>query len=356
MNTDGGNFIATAPIFSNSAEITDGGVNDSNPQGITITTTTGPILLNGPISWAASHSPITLSYSTPNGVGSNGVGLGSSLTVNDAEPIDFTNTFIALTGSATLTGGNITLGTVVNGINGGAGSLVIQSAGKVSLQAMGGNTNPIGSLTVTGNNSAPPVTTLNGNIISSGNVDFTGTVLVPTSVEIAGASSSAQTLEFDGTIQGPGGLVVADNGVSGDEIRFNNNIGDQTPLAFLELGPGDLGLVVFRWGTGLLPPGVLEQQPLTTINIASGGNFEDDDVTPSPRTFSSLNATIDSYGPLTINIGAGAAPNKSNLYAVGENEKLSVYGVRDDQCQRRNCEDRRHQQCRGEPYDRRCNR
>ncbi|MGD0767308.1 MAG: filamentous hemagglutinin N-terminal domain-containing protein [Tepidisphaeraceae bacterium] len=322
VNTGGGNFSATAPIFTNTAEISDGGVNDSNSAGLTITSTAGAIYIEGPISWAASHSPITLSYAT-----NYGVALDSSITVNDAEPLDFANTFIALTGSATLTGGNITLGQVVNGITSGAGSLVIQSAGTVSLQTMGGNTNPIGSLTVTGNNSAPPVTTLNGNIISSGNVDFTGTVVVPTSVEVAGASSSAQTLEFDGTIQGPGGLVVADNGASGDEIRFNNNIGDQTPLAFLELGPGDLGLVAFRWGSGLLPPGVLEQQPLTTINIASGGNFEDDDVSPSPRTFSSLNATIDSYGPLTINIGAPAAPNKSNLYAVGENEKLSVYGA-----------------------------
>jgi len=326
VNTGGGNFIASAPIFSNTGEITDGGVNDSNSQGITITTTSGPILLNGPISWAASHSPITLTYGTTNGVGSNGVGLGSSLTVNNAQPIDFTNTFIALTGSATITGGNITMGTVDNGVNGG-GSLVIQSAGTVSLQgAIGASSNPIGSLTVTGNNSAPPVTTLNGSIFSTGNVDFTGPVVVPTGVEIAGLSSGAQTLEFDGTIQGPGGLVVADGGSFGDVIRFNNNIGDQTPLAVLDLFPGTFGLVAFRWGTGLFPPGVLQQQPLTTVNIASGGNFEVNDFSPTTRT-NSINATIDSYGPLNINIGAGAAPNKSNVYAVGQNEKLSVYGA-----------------------------
>jgi hypothetical protein len=328
VNTGGANFIASAPVFSNTAEITDGGVNDSNPQGITITTTTGPIILNGPISWAASHSPITLTYGTTGGVGSNGIGLGSSITVNNAEPIDFTNKYIALTGSATITGGNITMGTVVNGGNGSSGSLVIQSAGTVSFQGdLGASNNPIGSLTVTGNNSTPPVTTLNGSVFAAGNVDFTGPVVVPTGVEIGGASSTAQTIEFDGTIQGPGGLVVADGGSVGDVIRFNNNIGNQTPLALLDLFPGTFGLVAFQWGTGLFPPGVLQQQPLTTVNIASGGNFEVNDFSPTTRTNSSNNATIDSYGPLAINIGAGAAPNKSNLYAVGQNEKLSVYGA-----------------------------
>ncbi|MGD0141299.1 MAG: hypothetical protein ABSD28_20765, partial [Tepidisphaeraceae bacterium] len=328
VNTGGGNFIASSIIFVSTAGITDGGVNDSNPQGITITTTTGPIILNGPISWAASHSPITLTYGTSGGVGSNGVGLGSSITVNNAEPIDFTNTFIGLIGSATITGGNITMGTVANEASSGEGSLVIQSAGTVSLQGnMGASNSPIGSLTVTGNNSAPPLTTLNGSVFAAGNVDFTGPVVVPTGVEIGGASSTAQTIEFDGTIQGPGGLVVAEGGSVGDVIRFNNNIGDQTPLAVLDLFPGTFGLVAFRWGTGLFPPGVLQQQPMTTVNIASGGNFEVNDFSPTTRTNSSNNATIDSYGPLAINIGAGAAPNKSNLYAVGQNEKLSVYGA-----------------------------
>ncbi|MGD0389477.1 MAG: hypothetical protein ABSC42_11035, partial [Tepidisphaeraceae bacterium] len=321
VNTGGGNFAATAPIFTNTAEITDGGVNDSNPAGLTITTTGNAIFVEGPISWAASHSPITFSYPT-----NFGVALDGDISVNDAEPVNFTNVFIALTGSGTITGGNVTMGTVVNGVNGGEGSLTIQSAGTVSLQGIGSSSSPIGSLTITGNNSAAPVTTLNGSIFAVGNVDFAGTVIVPTGVEIGGANSAAQTLEFDGTIEGPGQLVVADAGSVGDVIRFNNNIGDQTPLGFLDLYPGAFGIVAFRWGTGLFPPGVLEQQPLTTVNIASGGDFEVNDFNPTTRTNYSTYATIDSYGPLTINVGAGAA-NKSNLYAVGQNEKLSVYGA-----------------------------
>jgi filamentous hemagglutinin family protein len=322
VNTGGGNFSATAPVFGNTAEITDGGVNDSNPAGLTITTTASAIYVDGPISWAASHSPITFNYPT-----NYGVSLDGNITANNAEPLNFSNVFIALAGSATITGGNITMGTVVNGLSSGAGSLVIQSAGTVSLQAIGGTSSSIGSLTVTGNNSAAPVTTLNGSIYASGNVDFAGTVIVPANVDVVGSSTSGQTLEFDGTIEGPGGLTVVDDGANGDQILFNNNIGDQTPPAFLDLFPGEYGIVAFRWGTGSSPPGVSQQQPLTTVNIASGGNFEVNVYSSTIRTFSSTLATIDSYGPLTIDFGAGAAANQSNLYAVGQNEKLSVYGA-----------------------------
>jgi filamentous hemagglutinin family protein len=322
VNTGGGNFSASAPVFGNTAEITDGGVNDSNPAGLTITTTGGAIYVEGPISWAASHSPITFNYAT-----GYGVGLASTITVNPAEPINFTNTYLAIVGPSTIVGGNITLGTVVNGNSSGGESLAIQSAGTVSLQQIGSSSGPIGNFSVAGNNSAAPVTTLNGSIFAAGAVNFAGTVVLAKSVEIAGEAVAAETMEFDGPIEGPGGLVVVENGNVGDVIRFNNNIGDQTPVAFVELYPGVLGLVAFRWGAGSFPPGVLQQQPLTTVNIASGGNFEVNDYTPSPRIASSNYATIDSYGPLTIDIGAGAAANKSNLYAVGLNERLSVYGA-----------------------------
>jgi len=81
-------------------------------------------------------------------------------------------------------------------------------------------------------------------------------------------------------------------------------------------------------GNSLTFPGPTEQQPLTTVNIASGGAFEVNNQSPPVRDLTELGllATIDSYGPLAINIGSASTPNAANLYAVGQNEKLSVFG------------------------------
>ena len=214
--------------------------------------------------------------------------------------------------------------------------LEIQSSGSVSLQAVGTQANPFGLLVITNNNSAVlPTTTLNGNIFTSGSstgaVDFAGTVILPANVQIADTdtnTSDTAIVEFDGAIEGPGGLTVFLPQSNFGQIRFNNDIGDVTPVAFLNLFPGGGSLVGFRWGTGSNPPGVTQQQPGTTVNIAAGGAFAVDNESPTVRDLSviGLFSTIDSYGPLTINIGSASTPNAANLYAVGQNEKLSVYG------------------------------
>jgi hypothetical protein len=355
VNTGGGNFTAAGTTFTNSAEISDGGVNDSKAQGLSITASAGDATIDGDISWASSFSPITIIVPT-----GHNIDLGANITANAAEPINFSNTTIVVNGAApAIVGGNITLGPVsdtstsggdsitlngqniivgalTNAVTGGA-SIEIQSNGTVSLQAVGTSALPYGQLIVTTNGSSAtaPITTLHGNIwvvgSSQGAVDFAGTVILPTNIQVADIdtlNTDTSIVEFDGAVEGPGGLTVLLPGENFGQIRFNNDIGNVTPLAFLNLFPGDGALVGFRWGIGENPPGVDEQQPLTTINIASGGDFEINDETPTVRQLSTIGlfATIDSFGPLSINIGSASTPNAANTFAVGQNEKLTVYG------------------------------
>lgn len=340
ISTGGGNFVTNSPAFELTAgtTVTDGGVNNSNSNGFVITVPNNAIDIDGIINWAASHSPLTFNYGP-----SFGIVLTGQIIVNPAEPLNFANTVLALNGgNATLTGGNITLGTVIANPQAQALSpLTIQSSGTVVL---GGNiglptTNqpdapPIGTLTITGNNSPPPTTSLNGTIASFGDVVFGGPLQLAGNSAIEGETYQGETnttekVEFDGAVEGPAGISVFMPGAEGDTIRINNDVGNNTPVAFMNLFPGQDGLVGIRWGTADLPPGVLQQQPLTTINIAAGGTFGVNDESSSPRNFSSIDSTIDSYGPLTINVGAGQAANSGSMYKVGVNEKLAVYGALD---------------------------
>jgi fibronectin-binding autotransporter adhesin len=386
VTTGGGNFSAAGSTFTSNAEISDGGVNDSKAQGLSITASAGNATIDGAISWASSLSPITITVPT-----GHTLSLGASITANSLEPINFSNTAVLISGSSTsLTGGNITLGNVtddlsegdsfaiksagnvvvgavtdtssggdsisVAGVNVTLGALTNQveggteievlSSGDVSLQAIGTSAVPFGQIIVTNNGTAvTPTTTLHGNIFLSGNVgtpenpntsgiDFAGTVILPNNIQISEVDPTPEDtaiVEFDGTVEGPGGLTVFLPGPNFGQIRFNNNVGDVTPLRFLNLFPGGSadtggGIVAFRWGVNFSPPPDTEPQPLTTVNIASGGDFEINDVTPTVRLFTSLFATIDSYGPLSINIGSASSPSAANTYAVGQNEKLTIYG------------------------------
>ena len=328
VNTGGGNFSSVGATFSNSAEISDGGVNDSKPQGLTISTSGGDISINGEISWVASFSPITL---TPASTFS--INLGASLMANPAEAINLANTHIRLSGtSATISGGDITLSPISDDTAGDT-SFEIESAGTVSLQRVGTSAVPIGQLIVTNNGSSVlPTTTLNGNIFTYGSVDFAGPVILPANVQIADIDPTDTDLgiiEFDGTVEGPGGLTaVLPSGGNYGQIRFNADVGDVTPVAYLNLFSQSGALVGFRWGEADDPPAYPDQQPATVVNIASGGDFEVNDKNPPVRVLADIGlfSTIDAYGPLTINIGSADAPDASNLYAVGQNEKLSVYG------------------------------
>ncbi len=377
VNTGGGNFSAAGASVNTTAEISDGGVNDSKAQGLTITASSGSISIGGEISWAASLSPITMTVSVP-----HDLILSANVTANSAEPVNFSNAPVEITGSSTtVTGGNVTLGAVtfassgggsfdihssgnvitgaikdtspggdsivISGVNvtlgiltnttPGAADLEIAASGAVSLQAIGTSTIGYGQVIVTSNGTAAlPVTTLHGNIwtigSSQGAIDFAGTVNLPADVQIAdidATDSDTAIIEFDGAVEGPGGLTVVLPGPNFGQIRFNNDIGNVTPVAFLNLFPGDGALVGFRWGIGQNPPGVGLQQPLTTVNIASGGDFEINDVAPTVRKLSNIGlfSTIDSFGPLSINIGSASAPTSANTYAVGQNEKVTVYGA-----------------------------
>jgi hypothetical protein len=326
ITTGGGNFVTTGTTVSTSAEISDGAVNDSKAQGLAITATSGDITVGGDISWASSFSPVT--FIVPTGAS---LDLGATITANAAEPINLAGMPVALTGTGALIGGNITLGALTNADSSGTPTLTIESAGAVSLQAVGTSASPFGQLVISANGAAvTPVTTLNGDIFAEGNLDFTGKVILPANRTFT-LSQDANVAEFDGTVEGPGGLTIAfpQEGEVSPDIIFNGNVGDVTPVGFVDLTPGAFGLVAFRRGTGQTPPGVTEPQPLTTVNIASGGYFKINDITPAIRSanFLELFASIDSYGPLAVNIGTGSSPNSSNLYAVGQGEKLSVYGA-----------------------------
>jgi hypothetical protein len=343
INTGGGAYSSNGSTFTSSGLITDGGINGG--QSVSITTTGGDITLNtgGDVNWAASLGSIT--FVVP--AGSN-LGLGSTITGNVAEPINFTGVTLLLVGSAsTITGGNIAFGTIANPDNTMSPNLAIKSAGTVSLGIVGTSTNPIGSLTVTSNGAgAAPVTTLTGDVNSSGTVDFGGSVILAADVSVIASDLAASPvdhlIEFDSTIEGPHGLTVTlpnppeiANGPDVEEVRFNSNIGDQTPLAFLNVTSNLAGVVFFRAGTlvstatsefGNLP-GVDNPQPLTVINIASGGSFKiNDGAPPSPKQVSIIISSIDSYGPLTVNIGTPGSPNAANLFAVGQYEKITSYG------------------------------
>jgi filamentous hemagglutinin family protein len=343
INTGGGAFTSNGSTFTSSGEITDGGINDA--QSVSITTTGGDITLNtgGDINWAASLGSIT--FVVPGG---SNLGLGAAITGNPAEPIILTGVTLSLVGQqSTITGGNISVGTIVNPDNTTAPSLAIQSAGTVTIGAVGTPTSPIGSLTVINNgSSAQPVTTLNGDVNSTGTVDFGGSVILAVDVAITTSDLSTNPLdhliEFDGTIEGAHGLTVTlplppniANGPSVEEIRFNSNIGDQTPLTFLNLNTNGDGIVFFRAGPPISTassefgnlPGVNDPQPLTIIDIASGGSFKvNDGPPPSPKQTSIILSSIDSYGPLTVNIGSASTPNAANLFAVGQYEKITSYG------------------------------
>jgi hypothetical protein len=324
VNTGGGNFSATGGTVENSGTISDGGINDSRPQGLSIASTNGNININGPISWASSFSPITLSV--PAG---SSVNLGSSITANAVEPLNLAGSAVALTATSTLTGGNVTLGAVTAATNATNPELIIQSSGAVSLQAIGTSTLPIGGIHVQANNSIKPTTTLNGDINVNGDATFAGTVLLPGNVNITSTATNQSDhgdLEFDGTIEGPGGLTLS----SLFQMRINGNVGDVTPLAFLDFTCGPNCVVFFSAGpegsTGIQLPGPLEPQPAIEVDIASGGNMKVNDVSPN-KTIGDQFASIAAYGPVTINFGKGAAANAANLYAVGENEKFSVRGA-----------------------------
>jgi len=334
INTGGGSFSASGTTFTSSGEITDGGINDA--QGLSITTTGGDITLNtgGDINWSASLAPVA--FVMPSGSSLN---LGAAITVNPSEPLNFTGFTVSLVGTAaTVSGGNITFGTIVNPDNTTSPALTVQSAGAVSFATVGTSASPIGSLTVTTNgSSAEPVTTLNGNIFTVGDVVFGGSVVLAANVAITASDISASStanhdLEFDGTIEGPQGLTLAMPLGNGnlEQIRFNSNIGDQTPLAYLAANSGAEGFIFFRGGlpgSSLIDlPGIADPQPATVVDIASGGSFTVNNIVPSPKRESTIIASIGSYGPLTINIGSASSPNAANLFAMGQYEKLTTYG------------------------------
>ena len=267
-----------------------------------------------------------MTFSVPSGFY---LGLGAAITATAGGPIDLSGATVALTGTtSTITGGNITFGSIINPDNTTTPDLTIQSSGTVILAAVGTSDSPIGSLTVTNNgSSAQPNTTLNGDIFVSGNAIFGGTVSLPVNVNISDGNQEegdSGDVEFDGTLEGPGGLNVVDD----TQTRINNNVGNVTPMAFLDFTPGVGGIVFFRAGSpgssGLVLPAT--QQAATVVNIASGGNFEVNFGSSSARDFSDLFATVDSYGPLTVNIGSAGSPNAANLFAVGQNEEITVIG------------------------------
>jgi hypothetical protein len=326
VSTGGGNFTALGGTFENSAEISDGGVNDSKPQGLSITTSAGDITIGGAISWASSLSPMT--FTVPTG---SSVELGAAITANAAEPINFSSAPIALTTTtASITGGDVTLGAVTDGTSSQNPELTIQASGAVSLQTVGTTADPIGGISIQANgSSAAPTTTFNGDINVSGNAIFAGPVVVPTNITVTSAGTNQSDfgdLEFDGTIDGPGGLNLK----TSEQLRINGNVGATTPLAFLQVDTEVNGIMFFNAGpagtTGIALPGITQQMSLLTVNIASGGNLEINDVSPTQRNPEGLFATIDSYGPLNINIGTSTA-NSSNTFVDGENEKFSVYGA-----------------------------
>jgi filamentous hemagglutinin family protein len=324
VNTGGGNFSLTGGSVTTTAEISDGGINDSRPQGLTIASTNGNINVGGPISWAASFSPIT--FSVPAG---SSVNLGSSITANASEPINFAGIPIVLMATSTIAGGSITLGAVTDGTSGSNPELIIQSSGAVSLQAIGTSTVGIGGIQVQANNGVKPTTTLNGDINVTGDAIFNGTVLLPGNVKVTSTSTNQNDhgdLEFNGNIEGPGGLTLS----SLFQIRLNGNVGDTSPLAFLDFTAGPNCVVFFSAGpagsTGIALPGVLQPQPAVEVDIVSGGNLKVNDVSPN-TVIGDHFASISAYGPVTINFGKGSAANAANLYAVGENEKFSVHGA-----------------------------
>jgi filamentous hemagglutinin family protein len=323
VNTGGGNFSATGGGVENSAEISDGGINDSQPQGFQMAATGANVNVSGPISWAASFSPIT--FSVPLG---GTVILASSITANAAEPVNFSGVPVALSATSTITGGSITLGAITDASSGANPELIIQSSGAVSLQAVGTTAAPIGGIRVLANNNVNPTTTLNGDINVNGDAVFTGTVNVPATVNITSTSTNQSDhgdLEFNGNIEGPGGLNLN----SLFQMRINGNVGNVSPLAFLDFTCGPNTVVFFSAGpagqTGIQLPGVLEPQPAVEVDIASGGNLKVNDKSPN-TVIGDQFASIAAYGPVTINFGKGAAANAANLYAVGENEKFSIHG------------------------------
>jgi filamentous hemagglutinin family protein len=342
INTGGGSFSSTAGTFASSGEITDGGVN--NGQSVSITTTGGDITLNtgGDINWSASLGAI--SFVVPGGSVLN---LGATITANVAEPINFTSVTLALVGTtATVSGGNVTFGTIANPDDTKTPTLIVEAAGTVRFGIVATSASPIGALKVTNNgSSAQPVTTLTGNIFVVGDVDFGGSVDLAANVAITASDipSTSTTnnavdhlLEFDGTIEGPQGLTLTlpPGGQNVEEVRFNSNIGDQTPLASLAVtSGGPNGFVFFRGGPpvsftnsrlGELP-GANDPQPATVVDIASGGSFKINDAA-APVLTSQIYSSIGAYGPLTINIGSASTPNAANLFAVGQYQKITSYG------------------------------
>ncbi len=340
INTGGGAFSSIGTTFTSSGEITDGGINGG--QGVSITTSGGDITLNtgGDINWAASLGSIT--FVVPSG---SNLDLGATITANPAEPISFTGVTVSLVGTAAqVSGGSITFGTIINPDNTTSPTLTVLSTSNVSFASVGTSTSPIGSLFVNSNGSSvEPVATLNGSIFSVGSVDFGGGVVLAANVgvTISDLASGAvdHIIEFDSTIEGPNGLtlVLPPGGSSGnvEEIRFNSNIGDQSPLAFLDVNSGEEGIVFFRAGPPISTsssrvgnlPGIDDPQPATVVDIASGGTFEfNSGVIPSPKRNAIIVASIGSYGPLTVNIGSPGSPNAANTFAMGQYEKLTAYG------------------------------
>jgi filamentous hemagglutinin family protein len=327
INTGGGNFTVNSPSFELSqGQITDGGGSIGNDT-LSITTTTGDINLGADVVWTGSATPLHLAPAS----GAN-LDLGGSLTVNNGATLDLSGVTAALTGTATVTGGTVTFGSIINGTTSSSVTttpdLTIQSIGPVTLAAVGTSDNPIGSITVAANGASPaPTTILNNDIFVAGDAIFGGPVNLAANIDITdnGEDFSANgNVEFDSPVEGPNGLTI--NNVV--QTRINANIGDVTPLAYLDLVPGTSGIIFIRGGSpnssGLGLPAT--QQATTTIDIASGGNFEVNFGSAQERVFSPLFATVDSYGPLTINIGSSGSPNAANLVSMGQNEKITSIG------------------------------
>ncbi len=331
INTGGGSFTVNSPTFETNAEITDGVTTGTQLLSIT-TTNTDPnntsvaetlIDLNilGDIDWAGG-----MTFSVPSGFY---LGLSANITATVGGPIDLTGVTLDLTGtSSTISGGNISFGSIINTDNTTTPDLNVVSYATVRLGAVGSSSIPIGSLFVSNSGTGPePTIVLNGDIYVTGDAAFSGTVSLATNIYISDInqeSGDSGDVEFDGPLEGPGGLTADDV----TQTRINSSVGNVTPVAYLNFIPGAGGFVFFNAGPAGSSGADLPSSPQgpTVVNIAAGGYFEVNYGGSSPREFYDLYATIDSYGALTVNIGSASSPNSSNLFGVGQYEKLTALG------------------------------
>ena len=205
--------------------------------GASVTTKSGDVTFNGPVSFANGPSIDTTAGGTaPAGVVTFAQGGAFNLTGGTlplSGVFNFSSGGFSITGSGEVligpgtsitAAGPITIGapgSLVNVDGQGGGSLVLNAGGNaVSLYANLGGSVPLGSLTVSGGN-----ITLGGGATTTGAQTYNG----PVTIDAIGATLNANSFLFASSINGPGALALAD--APAQSVIIKGDVGIPTPLA-----------------------------------------------------------------------------------------------------------------------------